>query len=29
MSPTRQQISQGALDGVLGYHVVRAQLTTR
>jgi DNA-binding MarR family transcriptional regulator len=29
VSPTRQQISQGALDGVLGYHVVRAQLTTR
>lgn len=29
MSPTRQHIDQGALEGVLGYHVVRAQLTTR
>jgi DNA-binding MarR family transcriptional regulator len=29
VSPTRQHIQQGALEGVLGYHVVRAQLTTR
>jgi DNA-binding MarR family transcriptional regulator len=29
LSPTRQHIDQGALEGVLGYHVVRAQLTTR
>jgi DNA-binding MarR family transcriptional regulator len=29
VSATRQQLSHGALDGVLGYHVVRAQLTTR
>jgi DNA-binding MarR family transcriptional regulator len=29
VSPSHPQIQQGALDGVLGYHVVRAQLTTR
>jgi DNA-binding MarR family transcriptional regulator len=29
VSPSRQHIDQGALEGVLGYHVVRAQLTTR
>lgn len=29
MSPARQKLEQGVLDRIIGYHMVRAQLTTR